>query len=260
VESHDFPTLKRVMWCGGVFPIPDLMYWMKRLPHVAFTGLYGRPEVTIASGYHTLRACPADASAEIPIGAGCDGEELLVLDNHLEPVQPGVIGDLYVRGVGLSPGYWRDPVKTAAVFVRAPGSTDPGDRLYKTGDLGKKATDGLVYLHRRAEMDVGSRDYRIELGEIEAALSTIGDLQEAAVLGIPAGGFEGTLIACAYAPLAGRQISPGDVSKALSSLVPSYMLPSRWMTLPTLPKNASGTIDRHALWQQFHRDSEARTT
>jgi acyl-CoA synthetase (AMP-forming)/AMP-acid ligase II len=79
------------------------------------------------------------------------------------------------------------------------------------------------------------------------------------VVGIPTGGFEGTLIACAYAPLSGRQISPGDVRKALSALVPPYMLPSHWKTLPNLPKNTTGKIDRRALREQFRDDIEART-
>jgi amino acid adenylation domain-containing protein len=108
VEPNDFPTLKRLMWGGEVFPTPALMHWMNRLPHVTFTNLYGPTETTIASGYHTVGACPKDPSAEIPIGTGCDGEELLVLNDTLDPVPQGEIGDLYIRGVGLSPGYWKD--------------------------------------------------------------------------------------------------------------------------------------------------------
>jgi amino acid adenylation domain-containing protein len=145
IESDDFPTLKRLMWRGEVFPTPALAHWMKRLPHVTFTQLYGPTEATIASSYHTLKACPEDPGAEIPIGTGCDGEELLVLNDTLDPVPPGEIGDLYIRGVGLSPGFWRDPERTGAAFVRNPGSADPDDRLYKTGDLARTGQDGLVY-------------------------------------------------------------------------------------------------------------------
>jgi amino acid adenylation domain-containing protein len=259
VEPDDFPTLKRLLWCGEVFPTPALMYWMKRLPHVTFTNLYGPTEATIASSYHTVGACPEDPSAEIPIGTGCDGEELLVLDDKLDPVPRGEIGDLYIRGVGLSPGYWRDPEDTAAAFVRNPRSEDSGDRLYKTGDLARTDPDGVAYFVGPVDSQIKSRGYRIELGEIEAALSTIDEVQEAAVLGIPTGGFEGTLIACAYAPMSGRQVPPGDLRRALSALVPVYMLPSRWMRLPSLPKNATGKVDRRALREQFRNDIEART-
>jgi amino acid adenylation domain-containing protein len=258
VEQDDFPTLKRLMWCGEVFPTPALIYWMKRLPHVTFTNLYGPTEATIASGYHTLRRPPDHPKAEVPIGTGCDGEELLVLDERLAPAAPGVVGDLYIRGVGLSPGYWRDAERTAAAFIANPRGKDANDRLYRTGDLARLGADGLVYFVGRADSQIKSRGYRIELGEIEAALSTLDALQEAAVLGIPTSGFEGTLIACAYAPRSGRQVSPGDVRKALSALVPPYMLPSRWLPLPALPKNATGKIDRRMLREQLAHTHEAR--
>ena len=73
----------------------------------------------------------------VPIGTACDGEELLVLNDRLEPVSPGETGDLYIRGVGLSPGYWRDPERTAAAFMPRRNAVDSTDRLYKTGDLAK---------------------------------------------------------------------------------------------------------------------------
>jgi len=256
IQPHDFPTLKRLLWCGEVLPTPALMYFMDKLPHVTFTNLYGPTEATIASGYYTVKRRPESPSAEIPIGIGCDGEELVVLDDSLQPVRPGEIGNLYISGVGLSPGYWRDAERTAAVFVTDPRR--PSDRLYKTGDLARMDADGLVYFLGRADTQIKSRGYRIELGEIEAALSTIQDLQEAAVLGIPSEGFEGTLIACAYAPMSGRTVSPSDLRQALGTLVPPYMLPSRWVALPTLPKNASGKIDRRALRDHFHAH-DART-
>jgi acyl-coenzyme A synthetase/AMP-(fatty) acid ligase len=129
---------------------------------------------------------------------------------------------------------------------------DPTDRLYKTGDLARIGKDdGLVYFLGRADSQVKSRGYRIELGEIEAALNAIDGLQEAAVLGIPTGGFEGTLIACAYAPRPGRDVSPASLRKALGALLPTYMIPSRWLVAASLPKNANGKIDRRALREKF---------
>jgi acyl-coenzyme A synthetase/AMP-(fatty) acid ligase len=251
--------MKRLLWCGEVFPTSALIYWMTRLPHVSFTNLYGPTEATIASSYYTVPECPADPSADIPIGTECDGEELLVLNERLEPVPPGEVGELYIRGVGLSPGYWRDPERTAAAFLPRPGAVDPADRLYKTGDLARIGKDdGLVYFLGRADSQIKSRGYRIELGEIEAALNAIDGLQEAAVLGIPTGGFEGTVIACAYAPLPGRDVSPASLRKALGALLPTYMIPSRWLVAGSLPKNANGKIDRRALREKF-RAHEADT-
>src|SRR6266511_3020115 len=97
VRFDDFPRLKRLLWCGEVFPTLSLIYWMARLPHVRFTNLYGPTEATIASSYYTVPQCPADDVEPVPIGRPCAGEELLVLDEALHPVAPGTIGDLYIR-------------------------------------------------------------------------------------------------------------------------------------------------------------------
>ncbi len=118
VREHDFPALRRLLWCGEKLSTPTLRYWMQRLPHVTFTNLYGPTEATIASSFYRVPACPPSDDAEIPIGAPCAGESLMVLDERLNPVRPGAIGNLYIAGAGLSPGYWRDPLKTAQVFCR----------------------------------------------------------------------------------------------------------------------------------------------
>jgi non-ribosomal peptide synthetase component F len=258
VRPNDFPALERLMWCGEVFPTPALIYWMSRLPHVTFTNLYGPTEATIASSYYTVPRCPTDPGAEIPIGTACAGEELLVLDDRLEAVAPGEIGNLYIRGAGLSPGYWQDSERTAAVFVANPRDPDGVDVLYRTGDLARTGDDGLVYFLGRCDSQIKSRGYRIELGEIEAAINTVEGVQEVAVVGIPTGGFEGTLIGCAYAPLKGHDLAPIHLRKAINALIPQYMLPSRWMVLDRLPKNASGKIDRRTIRETFQLD-EART-
>src|SRR5579872_6415117 len=82
VKAGDFPKLRRLLWCGEVLPVPVLAYWMKRLPHVAFTNLYGPTEATIASAYHTVPVCPEDLRSPIPIGRPCGGEALHVLDEE----------------------------------------------------------------------------------------------------------------------------------------------------------------------------------
>lgn len=253
VQFNDFPALRRVLWCGEVFQTSALIYWMTRLPHVRFTNLYGPTETTIASSYYTMPKCPEDERAAIPIGSACEGEELLVLDEALRPVPPGQVGDLYIRGVGLSPGYWKDPKRTAAVFLQNPLVADPTDRIYKTGDLARVGEDGLVYFVGRADSQIKSRGYRIELGEIEAALSAIPWLRESAAVAIPTDGFEGILICCAYAPVPAAGATPAAVRRELSKLLPRYMLPARWMALERLPQNANGKIDRRRLKEQFEQ-------
>ncbi len=256
LKFRDFPTLKRLLWCGEVLPTPSLLYWMERLPEVTFTNLYGPTETTIASSYYTVPACPVDDKAPIPIGLACDGEELLVLDDTLQPVPLEAIGDLYIRGVGLSPGYWRDSEATKAAFL--PYGQDGCDRIYKSGDLARIGADGLVYFVGRADSQIKSRGYRIELGEIEAALQTLPDLQECAVVAIPGGSFEGNIICCAYVIANGLHIDNVQLRSKLSKLLPAYMLPSRWMCLDRLPTNRNGKIDRRELRDAFARQETVK--
>jgi non-ribosomal peptide synthetase component F len=147
LRSRDFPTLKRLLWSSDAFSTSSLIYLMNRLPHVTFTRLYGRTETTIASGYHTIRNTPANPAEEIPIGAGCDGDRLFVLDASFESVPDGEIGDLYVGGAGVSPGYWNDPELTDGSFVEH----SVYGRLFRTGDLARVGRDGLVYFQGRAQ-------------------------------------------------------------------------------------------------------------
>jgi amino acid adenylation domain-containing protein len=255
VGFDDFPSLKRVLWAGEVLPTPVLMHWMKRLPHACFTNLYGPTETTIVSSYHTMPGCPDDPQAAIPIGAACGGEELLVLDESLEPVRAGETGDLYIGGVGLASGYWGDPERTSLAFVPHPHR--PSERIYKTGDLGRIGDDGLVYFLGRSDSQIKSRGYRIELGEIEAALNTIAGVQQAAVVPLNTIGFEGAVICCAYVPASATGPTPVTLRRELSTLVPSYMLPARWLAFEQLPTNANGKIDRRRITDVFNESVDA---
>jgi acyl-coenzyme A synthetase/AMP-(fatty) acid ligase len=253
VAENDFPDLRRVLWCGEVLPVPTLIHWMQRLPHVEFTNLYGPTEATIASSYHTVPSCPASETAQIPIGVACDGEELVVIDDGAEAAT-GSTGEIYIGGVGLSPGYWQDPEKTASVFVTDPRPGHEGGRLYRTGDLGWQDDDGVVHFIGRADTQVKTRGYRVELGEIEVALDRIDALRESAVVGIPSDGFEGTAICCAYA--AGDSgLGPAEIRSELAKRIPSYMIPSRWADFDALPRNANGKVDRPHLRQLFEQQA-----
>ena len=238
LREGDFPALRRVMWCGEALPAPTLIHWMRRVPHARFTNLYGPTETTIASSYYDVPESPADPAAPIPIGTACDGEELLLID-----------GEICIGGAGLSPGYWRDPQKTAAAFVPHPGR--PGERLYRTGDLGRRRPDGCFELIGRADTQIKSRGYRIELGEIEAALASLAQLRESAVVAIRSSGFEQWQICCAYVPMPGAEATPASLRAALARLVPGYMLPARWTRYEALPRNANGKVDRPCLKDAF---------
>jgi amino acid adenylation domain-containing protein len=250
LQNVSFPSLRRVLWCGEVLPTPALIYWMEHLPHIPFTNLYGPTEATIASSYYDVPVCPDDPKAAIPIGRACDGEQLLVLDDKLQPVPTREIGDLYIAGAGLSPGYWRDPAKTAAVFLRDPRNQETG-RLYRTGDLAWQGEDGLVYFVGRADTQIKVRGYRIELGEIETALNSMGTLQECAVVAIQTENFGGWMICCAYVGREQVEVTLNSLREHLKKLVPNYMFPVRWMPYDALPKNANGKIDRPRLKERF---------
>jgi amino acid adenylation domain-containing protein len=256
VEQDDFPTLKRLLWGGEVLPTPVLAHWMRRLPHVRFTNTYGPTEATITSSYYAVPGVPEDETVPIPIGRACDGEELLILDEDLHPVADGEIGDLYIAGVGLSPGYWRDEEKTRAAFLPDPRSPDSGARVYKTGDLVRFDPDGLAHFLGRTDSQIKSRGYRIELGEIESALNTIAAVRESTVVGVEADGFEGVSIGAAY--VADVELEPAALRAELSALLPSYMLPVHWLALDALPKNQNGKIDRSAVRERFAKQKSER--
>lgn len=256
VAEGDFPALERLLWCGEVLPTPVLAHWMRRLPHVRFTNLYGPTEATIASSHYTLPGPPQDETVPVPIGVACDGEELLVLDDELRPVPVGEIGDLYLAGVGLSPGYWRDEQKTSAAFLPDPRTPGGAERIYNTGDLARVDEQGLVHFLGRADSQIKSRGYRIELGEIESAFNAIAGMRECAVVGVEGEGFEGVTICAAY--VADAALEPPTLRRTLAAALPSYMLPAGWLALEALPKNQNGKIDRPALRGLFVQQQAER--
>ena len=252
LRDPDFPELKRVLFAGEVLPTSTLIYWMKRAPHAQFTNLYGPAETTISSSYFTVPQCPTDPREPIPLGYACDGEELLILDERLRPCGDGETGDLYIRGVGVSPGYWRDPDKTHAAFLAAPGG-NPGARIYKTGDRARRDAKGVLYFCGRGDTEIKRRGRRIELGEIETALNSLTEISESAVMAIDSCSFETKLICCAYAPAQGVAISPTGIKARLAEMLPRHVLPVRWKEYDSLPRNGNGKVDRPLLKAAFTR-------
>jgi len=252
VERGDFPALRRLIWCGEVLPTPTLIELMERLPHAAFTNLYGPTEATIASSWYQVASVPTDPTEPVPIGRPCAGERLVVLDDSGAEVDRDVVGDLYIGGVGLSPGYWRDTEKTAAVFQT--GQTDPAtdERLYKTGDLAKQLADGNYLFVGRSDSQIKSRGHRIELGEIENALQAVPTIDDSAVVAVESGGFDGTTICAAF--VAPSPVKPGAVAKELATQIPRYMIPQRWKQLDELPTNVNGKVDRPKLRELFEAE------
>ena len=251
VEDGDFPEMKRLVWCGEVFPTAPLISWMEKLPHVVFTNLYGPTETTIASSYYTMPAIPADANESVPIGKACGGEAMLILGKDQKPLPKGETGDIWIAGAGVTDGYWRDQAKTEAAFRDS--SATAGERMYRTGDLGYVGEDEEIHFIGRADTQIKSRGHRIELGEIETALSSLDEIGQVAVIAIEIE-FGSYNICCAFAPADGHDPSPQEIKTRLSALVPRYMLPVLWEKMTTMPSNANGKIDRVALTDMFRSD------
>jgi acyl-coenzyme A synthetase/AMP-(fatty) acid ligase len=177
-----------------------------------------------------------------------------VLNDQLGPAATGEIGDLYIAGVGLSPGYWRDPEKSRDAFKQNPHGTHSTDRIYKTGDLARIGVDGMIYLVGRSDSQFKSRGYRIEIGEIEAALHAASGVQDAAVVTLDSG-TDDRVICCAYVPFPGADLPPKALKQQLAEILPRYMIPARWMMLKRMPLNGSQKTDRTLLKEQFRTEA-----
>src|SRR5262249_46179576 len=148
---------------------------------------------------------------------------VLLLDDARRPVRDGQIGEIAVKSRYLSPGYWRDPVRTSAAFLDDDGGSD--ERVYLTGDLGGRSSDGCLTHVGRRDAQVKIRGYRIEPSEIETALRDIDGIGDAVVVGRPTDSGENRLVAY-FVPTAQPAITVTAIRKTLAQLLPDYMIPS----------------------------------
>lgn len=180
------------------------------------------------------------------IGRPIANTHVYLLDHHMQPVPPGVAGELFLGGAGLARGYAYRPDLTAERFLPDPFSQQPGDRLYRTGDLVRYRPDGSLSFLGRNDEQVKIRGFRIELGEIEVALRQHTAIQEALVVAredIP-----GQKQLVAYlVQKTGQSVLMEQVRQYLQDRFPSYMLPSALVILEKLPLTSNGKLDRRAL-------------
>ena len=206
--------------------------------------LYGPSEDTT---YSTFALVPrAHQGAAAPIGKPIANSRVYVLDEWMQVVPVGVVGQLYIAGAGLARGYLNRPGLTAESFIPDPFSVNAGGRLYRTGDLFKWNADGNLEFLGRVDHQVKIRGFRIELGEIEAVLQQHAEVEHAAVLARDDGSGEKRLTA--YVVARGRQEeSARTLREYLKGKLPEYMVPSAFVLLDQLPLNANGKLDRKAL-------------
>jgi len=240
------------VFCGGEALSRSLAdKLLARSPEV--WNLYGPTETTIWSSATRVTLGEYAPHVGLPIA----NTQFYVLDKHHRPVPSGFEGELYIGGDGLARGYWNNPDLTAARFF--PNPFAPG-RIYKTGDLARRNSDGSIQLLGRADFQVKVRGYRIELGEIEAVLLRHASVREAVVVqhtlpDEPNRAGVSRLIAYVDSAehvdnsLATALIAELKASLALS--LPDYMLPNAIVPLRAMPRNTNGKIDRAALPDPF---------
>src|SRR6185437_607475 len=180
----------------------------------------------------------------IPIGRPISNARIYLLDKFGNVVPEGVCGEIYIGGAGVARGYLNRPDLTAERFIASPFVA--GDRLYKTGDLGRYLPDGNIEFLGRNDFQVKIRGFRIELGEIEARLMSHPDVREAVVLAREDVAGDKRLVSY-YTALDGVEIGAEELRNYLSGLLPDYMVPAAYVRLGALPLTPNGKLDRKGL-------------
>lgn len=224
---------------GGEAPSPELIsQWSEgRL----FINAYGPTETTVNA---SMVKC-GNGEDLLPTVRPADNKQLYILDPNLQPVPVGVPGELHIAGVGLARGYLDRPVKTAATFVPNPFSDQPGERLYKTGDLACYLKDGRIQLQGRLDHQVKIRGFRIELREIEAVLNTHPQIDRA--VAVVREDIPGNKSLVAYIVPEKETPSIERLREFLEQKLPAYMVPHIFVTLDTLPLTPNSKVDLKAL-------------
>jgi amino acid adenylation domain-containing protein/thioester reductase-like protein len=207
---------------------------------------YGVSEATIDSSYFESTAVTLSIDGLVPIGRPFANTQIYILDSHLQPVPVGVSGELHIGGVGLAQGYLNQPKLTEQKFIPNPLSNEPGDRLYKTGDLGRYLPDGTIEFLGRLDDQVKIRGFRIELGEIEAVLGQHPAMQETVVMVREDVLGNKRLVAYVVVNQPAAPTIP-QLQQLLKQKLPEYMVPSAFVLMDVLPLTPNGKIDRRPL-------------
>ncbi len=243
LPAGQYPELRVIMAGGEELPAEVARRWIR--PGLRLVNGYGPTETTVTAAFAEL-----DATTPMPPPIGSPvrpNYRAYVLDRQLNPVPVGVFGELHIGGAGVARGYLNRPDLTRERFI--PDPFQPGQRLYKSGDLVRRRPDGTLAYAGRIDGQVKIRGIRIELGEIEAALAAHPAIAQAVVTVVtgPAAGSE----LAAYLRLDGgparEPVSDQDLRAHVARTLPAAMIPAHYLTVETFPLNASGKVDRKAL-------------
>ncbi len=237
--------LRQLLAGGDVLSVPHVQRASEGLKNCSLINGYGPTENTTFTCCHQITTLPPEGKS-IPIGRPISNTQVYVLDENMQPVPIGIPGELYTGGDGLARGYLNRPELTAEKFVPNPFATQPGERLYKTGDLVRWLADGSIEFYGRLDEQVKIRGYRIELGEIISVLEKHPSVRECAVIALAFGNGDKRLKA--FVALQPNVMTTAeDLRHYLRTKLPEQMVPGLFEILESLPLNANGKVDRKAL-------------
>jgi amino acid adenylation domain-containing protein len=244
------PNLKYCVSSGEALSFDLARRFLKNVPQCALLNLYGSSEVAAdVTCYDTRQGCEAPSC--IPIGRPIANTQIYLLDEQMQPVRIGEMGELYVGGDGLARGYFGRPELTTARFVPHPFSVEPEAKLYKTGDLARYLPDGNIEYLGRLDQQVKIRGVRIELGEIEVALREHPVVHDVVVVAHEVNPGDKRLVAYLVPSQSqGKSLTTPPVSalhEHLMKSLPASMVPSTFIWLDALPLTPNGKVDRRAL-------------
>jgi surfactin family lipopeptide synthetase C len=244
---------------GEQLSAPHVRCAQEALPGTQIINGYGPTENTTFTCCYSIPQGLARDATTIPIGRPIANTDVYILDKHLQLVPVGVPGQLYTGGDGLARGYLNRPDLTNEMFIPHPFSTEPGARLYKTGDLARWRADGNIEFLGRIDHQVKIRGFRIELGEIESVLGRHEAVREVVVMAredIP-----GDKRLVAYIIPEGEQTPSVSVLRQyLKEKLPEYMMPNVFVMLEKFPLTPNGKVDRRALPAPEHTRPELEET
>ncbi len=230
---------------GEALYLESLTFWRTHAASTRLINEYGPTETVVGCSVYEVTA-DDPASGPVPIGRPVGNTQLYVLDERLEPAEKGVTGELYIGGDGVALGYLGRRELTDEKFISDPTSRNGHSRLYRSGDLARFNSEGILEYVGRLDNQVKVKGFRIELGEVETILNQHPGVRECAVLATEGATGEKRLIAY----LVRDHQHPGELDelrKFMKSKVPDYMVPSVFMKIESLPLTANGKVDRQAL-------------
>ncbi len=241
-EFKSFDDIAYLLVTGETVKPNLLERWFELYPRIKVVNAYGPTEASDDITHHIMDKAPQED--RVPIGKTLQNLNIYIVDDRMNLCPAGIKGEICVSGVGVGRGYLEDPEKTGAVFMEDPFIGTPGVRLYKTGDLGRFRSDGVVEFFGRKDFQVKIRGYRIELGEIEFRLSQFPGVKETVV--VDREDDKGDKFLCGYFTAAGQK-EPEEIKEFMLGALPEYMVPAYLVQIDTLPLTPNGKVDRKRL-------------